>query len=299
MYLGVMMRVCIVGPGRVGGALALALMSKGYEISSVVAKDVDSGRIAVARLGLTSKTKILTWPVVDIEDVDTVLITVPDQDIRQTSDRLAEHLHGVTTVIHTSGSLSSAELDRLRDQYISVASLHPLLSISDPLIGAGAFADAYFCIEGDQNAVDVSERVVKDLNGRSFTIPTELKPLYHASAIMSAGHVVALFDMAVQTLTQCGVENARDVMLPLLVSTTKNLQDQTPENALTGSFVRGDVAAVHKHIELLRENMPPSVIETYLILGERSLEIVKRQERLSRSLLEELEDMINIAKQAS
>ena len=107
-----MMRVCIVGPGRVGGALALALMSKGYEISSVVAKDVDSGRIAVARLGLTSKTKILTWPVVDIEDVDTVLITVPDQDIRQTSDRLAEHLHGVTTVIHTS-DLIFCRIDRL------------------------------------------------------------------------------------------------------------------------------------------------------------------------------------------
>jgi predicted short-subunit dehydrogenase-like oxidoreductase (DUF2520 family) len=59
------------------------------------------------------------------------------------------------------------------------------------------FRDVYFCVEGDARAVRIARMLVAQLGGRSFTVTSESKPLYHASAVRASGHVVALFDLAV------------------------------------------------------------------------------------------------------
>jgi len=90
--------------------------------------------------------------------------------------------------------------------------------------------------------------------------------------------VVALFDMAQEMLGRCGVSprRVRQVLLPLMQSTIENLSRQNPEVALTGTFKRGDTATARKHIEALSAENLVDTLQTYILLGKRSLELARR-----------------------
>jgi predicted short-subunit dehydrogenase-like oxidoreductase (DUF2520 family) len=107
--------------------------------------------------------------------------------------------------------------------------MHPLISVSDSVQGAESLHSAFFCIEGDVAARRVARSLVGALGAKSFSINTEDKALYHAAAVMASGHVTALFDIATEMLTGCGLTKhaARRVLLPLLRSTLENLYATT------------------------------------------------------------------------
>jgi len=71
--------------------------------------------------------------------------------------------------------------------------------------GSELLSGAYFCVEGSKKAVPLARKLVREIGGKPFTIPTDKKALYHASAVTVAGHVVALFDTGVEMLMACGV----------------------------------------------------------------------------------------------
>ncbi len=293
-----MRRVTVVGLGRVGGALALALDRKGYQITNVVVRDEQEGAMALERLHLRSKPSILSWPIREITDTDILILSVRDPEIREVAEKLNASVPDVKVALHTSGSLSSTEIGSLSAAGLSIGSMHPLVSVSDPKAGADSFQGAYFCIEGDVKAVSAASDIVAALEGNSFTIDTDLKPLYHASAVMSAGHIVALFDMAIEALSKCGVEQAHQILLPLLASTAANLHGQSTDKALTGSFARGDHNAVQAHIRALKEDLSTEVLETYLLLGQRSLDITARRGEVASADDGELRNVIKIAKES-
>ena len=183
--------------------------------------------------------------------------------------------------MHTSGALSSKVLKPLRAAGFAVASLHPLVSIADAAASPDIFHGAYFCIEGDREAVREARNIVRQLGGLSFTIDANAKALYHAAAVMSSGHVTALFDLAVETLERCGLprRRARAVLLPLLKSTTANLESKDSAHALTGPFARGDAKTAAKHLAALKSAGTDNALAAYLILGRRSLELAETLEK--------------------
>ena len=266
-----MQRVTVVGLGRVGGALTLALDRKGYQITNVVVRDKRAGIETLEKFQLRSKPAIYSWPIREITDTDILLITVRDPEIQDVAKKLAPYVRNVEVALHTSGSRSSKEIEELSAVGSAIGSMHPLVSVSDPIAGSNSFQGAYFCVEGDEPAISAASDIVTSLEGNSFTVDTELKSLYHASAVMSAGHIVALFDMAIEALSKCGVENAHQILLPLLASTTANLKGQSTGEALTGSFARRDHETVKAHIKALKAKLPAEVLAAYLLLGERSL----------------------------
>ena len=124
----------------------------------------------------------------------------------------------------------------------------------------------------------VARALVRNLGGQSFSIDSESKALYHAAAVMASGHLVALFDIAAEMLVRCGVDqkSARRVLMPLVESTVKNLLSSDPAHALTGTFARGDLATVQRHLEALNANGLFDGLRAYQLLGRRSLELAKR-----------------------
>jgi len=125
--------------------------------------------------------------------------------------------------------------------------------------------------------VRAARRVVRDLGGETFTIDPADKALYHAAAVMSAGHVVALFDVALDTLRRCGLSEprARKILLPLLRSVADNLAHHAPARALTGSFARADVETVRKHLRALGRLEDADALAVYKLLGAHSLELAE------------------------
>lgn len=290
-----MVNVSIIGMGRLGGALALALSEKGYAIDYLIHRGDGIARRVSEKLGATLKLATLeNEPEINSE---VVFITTGDPEILSTADALAPLLRGPAIIFQTSGSLSSEILSHLRITGAKIGSLHPLVSVSDPFTGAERLAGTYFCLEGDPEAVEAGRSIVRALGGTPFTIEPQYKSLYHASAVTSSGHLVALFDVAMEMLSNCGLDPARakEILFPLLKSTIENLSGQSIADALTGSFARGDYEGVQRHLAAMRSAVSDNAKQVYFDLGMRSVDIAERR-GIDREALAEIRSRISIAK---
>lgn len=262
--------ISIVGTGRLGTTLGVALLHGGYSLRSLVARRVQTARKAT-RL-LDSGVQVLAAKELpSLLPADVFLITVPDDQIPRVAEEMSA-LDFTATALHTSGALSSDVLDALKQKGWHTGSIHPLLSVShagDPIEGA------FWSVEGDKPAVRIGKTIVRDLGGKSFFIRSEDKPLYHAAAVMVSGNVTALFDVALEMLSDCGIKRttARNILLPLIASTIRNLEIKDPAEALTGTFSRGDLETVKRHLAALKRNQ--DALELYRLLGKRSLKLTK------------------------
>jgi len=296
IYTSGMLDISVIGTGRVGGALVLALADSASPVTAVVSKDPEHA--AELFKGLRHPPQILSPGELASLPEGIFLIAVRDDQIRETAEQIAAvHPAEGSVFLHTSGAKDSGELEPLRIKGASVGSLHPLVSISEPAIGSSRFPGTYFCVEGDSDAVEIAKELVSTLEGTSFTVPTDKKALYHASAVMACGHLVALVDAAARALAHCGPSQseALQILLPLVESTVANLEQQTPAEALTGPFARADVGTLLSHLSAFDGEVSEDIRETYLLLGRLSLDIAGEQgadpERLEkiRSIILQLE----------
>lgn len=287
--------ISIIGVGRVGGALALALGKNNYRIENLVARTAEKAE-AVAR-NLDETTKILAPGELGKISSDIIFITTQDSEIQNVAESLAAALQHKPFVFHTSGAHSSEILESLQQINCKTGSLHPLVSISDAVRGSLCFADSYFCVEGDLKAVEIAEKIVRDLGGNPFSIETKYKTLYHAAAVTACGHLVALIDTAIEMMSKCGLktQDAQKILLPLIKSTVENLETQTTAEALTGTFARADFITFEQHLETLETNVSDEAIEIYLQLGNRSTHLAERQ-NVSVENLEKIREKIVLAK---
>lgn len=290
--------ISIIGVGRVGGALAIALTDAGYDLQSLIHRgNATADRIAARLAPSTQALPDTPFPPVNSE---IVLITTADPDIAHVANVLAENLDHRPVILHTSGSLSSEVLVELADLGCSTGSMHPLVSISDPVSGSGAFRDVYFCVEGSASAGSTAREIVAALGGRVFAVESKLKSLYHAAAVMASGHFTALIDAAIEMLTECGIEKeeAQRILVPLIDSTAVNLKTQTPGRALTGTFARADVETFYRHLTSMTANSPDDIRTIYLILAERSLKLAAAN-GANTSDIQKIREGISIAKEKS
>jgi predicted short-subunit dehydrogenase-like oxidoreductase (DUF2520 family) len=294
-------QLSIIGTGRLGTALAIALAHEGYSIAALVSRHRESAKRAARLSGdsldvpsrVMAVKELADPPALELLRSQLLLIATPDDQIISVAKTLAKlRLEGsrAATVLHTSGALSSTILSPLRDKGWSTGSLHPLVSVSEPKAGARLLRGAFWCVEGDQRAVRLARTIVRDLDGKSFSISSQKKPLYHAAAVMVSGNVTALFDVALEMLGDCGLtrSQARNALLPLLSSAVGNLEKLDPARALTGTFARGDVETVKRHLEVLKNNR--AAREIYRVLGLRSLEL--SGSRLDPGVVERIKRLI-------
>ncbi len=276
--------VSIIGAGRLGTTLAVALASKSYSIRSLVARRAASARKAAGLLD--GDTQVLAAKNLrSLRSADLFLITTPDDQIAKVASDLARlELKRKPTALHASGALSAEVLAPLREKGWSTGSIHPLVSVSD---SETTLEGAFWSVEGDKSALRLGKRIVRDLGGKSFSIRSQDKPLYHAAAVMSSGNVMALFDVALEMLVQCGLtrKSARSILQPLLVSAVQNLETKDPAKALTGTFSRGDLETVKRHLEALQNKTLKDALDLYRLLGKRSLKLTtKKYPQITRLL---------------
>ncbi|HVG29091.1 MAG TPA: Rossmann-like and DUF2520 domain-containing protein [Pyrinomonadaceae bacterium] len=281
--------VAVVGAGRVGTALAVALERCGYRVTALVARRRSHARRA-SRLLRNPPPALGSAELGDIPDSDILIIATPDDRVAETARRIGAERKSPRPVgprapargrvaLHVSGSLSSDALAPLRALGFAAGSLHPLVSVSDAAAGADDLRGAYYCVEGDAEAARVARRLVRDLGGHAFSVRPGDKALYHAAAVMAAGHLTALFDVATSLLARCGVgaKTARLALLTLSASALQNLA-RAPDNAraLTGPFARRDLDTIRKHLDALGAARDGAALRLYATLGARSLGMTAR-----------------------
>ena len=170
-----------------------------------------------------------------------VLLAVPDRAVSE----LAICFPG--RCVHLAGSLHLE----------GVPCAHPLTSFDGrardwtgtPLAITGAVPDQL-------------RRAFGDLGFAPFDLPGELKPLYHAAAVLTSGHAATLWLGAEALLRAQGVALPGRGLLPLAEATLRNVAERGAAGR-TGPFVRGDEATIARDAEAL----PGPWREIFLRLG--------------------------------
>src|SRR5687767_8340398 len=159
--------VSIIGAGRLGTTLALALDRKGYLIRSLVARRRQSARRAADLLNKDVQV-LAAKQLASLRPADVVLITTPDDQIAGVAEELSHVALPKAVVLHTSGALSVEVLAPLRKKGWQTGSIHPLLSISDTGENDAGLRGAFWSVEGDKAAVRLAKSIVADLDGKDF-----------------------------------------------------------------------------------------------------------------------------------
>ena len=258
--------IAIVGAGRVGQALGRLLYEAGYPIDAVVSRTLGAARAAVRFVGAGRPVALRS---LDRLEADAVLIATPDDAIARVAAQLPRAFAGIA--LHTSGALGAAELEPLWAQGARIGSMHPLQSFATPELGAARVAGSVFAIEGDREAVALARRLARDVGGRPVQLKAGTKALYHAAAVLAAGHVTALLDMSVQAMRAAGLDerDALAAVLPLVRGTLANVEAAGTAAALTGPFARGDEGTIARNRAALAA-LDPALAEVYDALGQRS-----------------------------
>jgi predicted short-subunit dehydrogenase-like oxidoreductase (DUF2520 family) len=124
----------------------------------------------------------------------------------------------------------------------------------------------------DRKLLAVLRRLVDALGLRAITVDERHRAAYHAGAVLSAGGVVALASLAVESLGVAGIpaEDALAALLPLMRSAISGLERRGLPDALTGPVVRGDAAAITAHLA----ELPRDAKAVYRELMGRSLQLL-------------------------
>ena len=261
--------MAIVGPGRLGRALALELRRTGYTISEIISRNNAGSRRRANELARKVGARTSTSENAHL-DADVVWFCVPDREIAAASRQLASAVVWKKKVaFHSSGALASDELKTLRRRGASAASVHPLMTFVSRSIPS--LKGVPFAIEGDAAAVKVARRLVRDLGGEAFSIRKQHKAAYHAWGAFTSPLLVALLVTGERLARAAGLSavDVRKKMLPIIRQTIANYEALGPAGAFSGPIVRGDVEIVRKHLEVLRK--VPEAGDVYLALARAAL----------------------------
>ena len=275
--------IAIVGPGKLGTALAQALHGAGYRIAEIVARD--GSRTFAAARSFARKLGAQYSPLSAANlEADVIWICVPDDAIASISLQLARRKDWRgKIVLHSSGALSSEELRPLKQRGAATGSAHPMMTFANhaPVEWKGI----PFAIEGDAAAVNFARDVARKLKLDAFTISARSKPLYHAVGSFASPIFVGLLSVAERVARAAGVSKPpREIMGRILQRTVAHYLKGGTAAAFSGPMQRGDLATVRRHLENLRR--VPGALEIYSLLAmELASNLpVKRRAELKRLL---------------
>lgn len=220
------LRVGIVGPGRVGTALARALRGAGVDVDGPLGRGERAERC------------------------DAIVLCVPDGEI----PAAAEVVTAAAPLIgHTSGA---TPLSALAHTGVPAFGLHPLQSFAHPGVG---FEGAGAAVAGTTpEALAFATALAERLGMTPFEIDDDGRAAYHAAASVASNFLVTLEAAAEAIAAGAGLSpgDARALLMPLVRQTVENVAELGPERALTGPVARGDEATVEAQRAAVEESAP-------------------------------------------
>ncbi|RHV85401.1 DUF2520 domain-containing protein [Butyricicoccus sp. OF10-2] len=195
------MNIGIVGAGKVGFSFGRLLAEKGVRISGYYSRNSDSAREAAEFTNSGHYTDLGKL----IEDSDAIFITVPDNAITEVYRQVAEFEIQDKYICHCSGACTAGEaFPGIHAQGAYAISIHLLFPISSKYNCWRELAGAFFCVEGDTQAVEVFVPLLRGLGLQVQTISPESKAQYHLSCALASNFVCALVQRSAELLSGCG-----------------------------------------------------------------------------------------------
>lgn len=240
----------VVGAGRAGSALAVALTQAGYRVRAVASRT----RVHAEQLAVLVGAEVAATPLAAARAADVTLLTVPDGAIAPVAATIAAS--GVSLrghgIVHCSARLGPDVAAAVRLSAAAAGVLHPLQAMS----GAGSaprLTGAYFRLEASGSLAADLHAMVDALGGHVIAVDPADRDLYHAAAVLAGNAPLVLLATATRLLEEAGVDRptAHAALGALLEGAAANARRQDPATAMTGPVVRGDTDAVSAHLAVL------------------------------------------------
>ncbi|MCH8496502.1 MAG: DUF2520 domain-containing protein [Balneolales bacterium] len=262
----------IIGAGRVGKALGLALHAAGHRFHSLISSKSASELPEFADADIQHRFESVS----NAKSFgDVCFICVPDDQISSVCEQFPNSVTNPKVVSHVSGACSSTLLEPLRERGIKVASFHPMQTFS---IGAGSeiFVDTLISIEGDEEACLTLQHIATNIAGKPRIITAEMKTALHIAGVAISNFMSAQFLMATDILSQydSSVDQriVREQFGTIARTTLENIISKGFPSAITGPASRGDLTTVQLHIDSIHnEELRQVYILNSLRLARESL----------------------------
>jgi predicted short-subunit dehydrogenase-like oxidoreductase (DUF2520 family) len=251
----------VIGPGRAGQGLAVALARAGHAVRL-------HGRRGVP----VPPPLALTWggPPPWLGEVTVILLAVRDGAVTAAAQDLAAggQVTAAHTVLHLSGMLDETALAPLGPTGAALGCLHPLQAITQPEHAPDRLRGALAALTGGARAVETGGTLARSMGMRPVVLAGASKPRYHAAAAIASNYLVVLAAVAERLMTEAGLPQAeaRAGIAALMDGTLANVREEGAA-ALTGPITRGDLETVRAHLAVL----PPDLQNTYRALGLAAL----------------------------
>jgi predicted short-subunit dehydrogenase-like oxidoreductase (DUF2520 family) len=251
----------VVGAGRLGSCLALALSGAGHRITRVASASESSARALAERLPGAAHTNAEAV----VEGTQLVFLTVPDAALGALADRLP--WRSGQQVVHCSGALGLDVLQAVARAGAERGCLHPLQAFPERYAKAKRFSGIMCGVEADGVLLPRLVRLCADFGAGVVPLAGVDRAGYHAAAVFASNYVVALRAAAARAWALAGLppELAQGALSALTEGAVEHLRGLPLEAALTGPLARGDVDTIARHLAALAGD--PELSALYRGLG--------------------------------
>jgi len=267
--------IAIIGTGRLGATLALALHRQGVEIAMVANRSAASAQQLAAQLGSCRSVTAN-----EAAQADLVFLTVPDDALAPTAAQLPWR-HG-QAVVHCSGATEVSVLQPAADAGAQICGFHPLQIFSDPARALELIAGSSVAIEGPPELEAQLQHLAGLLGMHPIRLPPGARALYHGGASYAASFLLSMLKEAVAAWRSFGVDEAQalQALLPLAQGTLAAAASKGLSAAVAGPVSRGDAGVIARHLAAF-EALGPEHAALYREMTRRQLGLVQATQRLS------------------
>jgi predicted short-subunit dehydrogenase-like oxidoreductase (DUF2520 family) len=261
--------ISVIGTGRVGRCLTLALLRADFPIHSLFNRTVS---VAEDLVNDFVKPIVKGFPESKDDLGKITFLCVPDDSISQ----VAEELSGIKdewsgySFVHCSGARPAEELDVLAAKGARIASFHPIQTFpSDP--DPEIFRDIWISLQGDKDLLHLLEGFAESLGAKTVQVTSAEKQQLHVAAVFACNYMVTIAGAAKKLLPD---ENrTMELLAPLMRQTLDQILTKGPGEALTGPLRRGDLQTLRNHLQSL--NDLPELQYLYTSLGRYTVTLIK------------------------
>jgi predicted short-subunit dehydrogenase-like oxidoreductase (DUF2520 family) len=245
--------IVVIGSGNVAYHLVKAFSKKGIGVFQILAHNEKTAVL----LSKAFAVPYILDPAKLFKDADLYLITVKDDNIRETAKGL--HLKD-QLLVHTSGFTSIGALSGASSR---TGVMWPLQTFSAGR--AIEFKNIPFFIEGCSEEISgILAQFAGLISRRVMVTDSPTRQKIHLAAVIASNLTNQLYSISASILERQDIPF--DVLAPLILETAAKAGKQHPLNSQTGPAVRNDLTVIEKHLEMLRDD--PAFRDIYRLITE-------------------------------
>lgn len=245
-------RIGLIGNGNVGKYFRLNFIQKDFEVKSFTRK------------GSLDSLKLENFHD-HYDQLDIVILCIPDKDIREVSTQL---IKGSYLLAHVSGTTSIETID---SKHKSRGIFYPLMSLTNNT--SVPIKSIPFCLEADsEGAYHILEDLSHSMGIKPHKLDSKERKKLHLAAVLAQNFSNHLFQMAFEVLEEANL--SFDLLKPLLLQSIERIGENPPISFQTGPAIRKDETTIQQHLNMIENQTHKEIYEQIT----RSIQVKNEEE---------------------